>query len=167
MLTVLVMFTGCATQTSPNRAVTMSTAGRVSDEYAEHRDLYGLSVHGNWCGIGSTGGPVIDELDAICREHDLCIAREGVFNCGCDLDMMYGIGTTRWSQALRPKAHQIFEAIAALPCQSVGDKTWRKKIELAEGVRQTEVREGKQRPLAGVNRFLDLMRVMFSSDKTS
>ncbi len=29
-----------------------------------------LRLYGNWCGPGYGGGPCIDEIDCLCREHD-------------------------------------------------------------------------------------------------
>lgn len=30
-----------------------------------------LALYGNWCGPGHGGGPCIDALDCLCRDHDL------------------------------------------------------------------------------------------------
>lgn len=48
----------------------------------------GIPIHGNWCGPGHGGGPAIDAVDAVCREHDLCYDREGYFDCGCNRELV-------------------------------------------------------------------------------
>ena len=48
----------------------------------------GLPIYGNWCGPGHGGGPTINAVDAVCREHDLCYDREGYFDCGCNRDLV-------------------------------------------------------------------------------
>lgn len=51
-----------------------------------------LANHGNWCGANNTRSdpnyPVADKVDAICREHDLCIQRNHGHDCSCDRNFM-------------------------------------------------------------------------------
>lgn len=49
----------------------------------------GIKVHVNWCGPGHGGSvendlPFTDNLDCICRTHDLCYSKYGTLNCECD-----------------------------------------------------------------------------------
>ncbi len=51
-----------------------------------------LGNHGNWCGANNTRSdpnyPVADRVDAVCREHDLCIQRNHGHDCSCDRNFM-------------------------------------------------------------------------------
>lgn len=46
-------------------------------------------IHGRYCGWGHTAGhpdvPPVDELDAICRRHDLGYDEDGFLDCAVDL----------------------------------------------------------------------------------
>jgi Phospholipase A2 len=48
----------------------------------------GLPIYGNYCGPGHgdpTGiTPPIDDVDGVCRAHDMCYKNAGSWNCGCD-----------------------------------------------------------------------------------
>jgi hypothetical protein len=56
-------------------------------EYEENSFL-SLIEYGYYCGPGKSGDDFtltpLDELDALCREHDLCYVREHYFNMECD-----------------------------------------------------------------------------------
>ena len=80
-------------------------------------------LHGNWCGIGHSGGPFaaapVDPLDAACMRHDICKADRGQLDCGCDLGFMDELRAQRWPDpVLADKAHAIYESIAVMPCSS-------------------------------------------------
>jgi hypothetical protein len=51
-----------------------------------------LGNHGNWCGANNTRSdpnyPVWDKVDAVCREHDLCIKGHRGHDCSCDRNFM-------------------------------------------------------------------------------
>ena len=64
---------------------------------AYYNAAYGISpqiefpVYRNYCGPfygGEDNGTPIDALDAACKNHDICYAREGYFNCQCDQDLI-------------------------------------------------------------------------------
>ncbi|MDQ2090486.1 hypothetical protein [Marimonas arenosa] len=78
-------------------------------------------LHGNWCGIGHSGGPYsaapIDPLDAACMRHDICAAQRGELNCGCDISFMRELRYQRWpNPVIADKARAIHDAIAMMPC---------------------------------------------------
>lgn len=167
LVATLVVLAGCTARTLPTEEAAAPAGDTVPAKFAEPQDRSGLGVHGHWCGIGVFGGPVVDDLDAICRQHDLCIDRRGALNCGCDFEMMRSIDAVSWSSALRPRANQIFEAIAALPCEGEDDETWGEKLRWAEGLRKAEVERGEEDVLEGFRRFLALMGIMLSSKKSN
>ncbi|WP_414054609.1 phospholipase A2 family protein [Macrococcus equi] len=43
-----------------------------------------IPIYGNYCGKGNKGGKPIDDLDAICKRHDQCYEKKGMWNCSCD-----------------------------------------------------------------------------------
>ncbi len=88
-----------------------------------------LPVHGNWCGIGHSGGqfgatspatsPLLptDPLDAACMHHDICAGQRGRFDCGCDISFMQELRATPWpNPGFQAKARAIYDSIAMLPC---------------------------------------------------
>lgn len=55
--------------------------------------------HGQWCGPGhpakgSSPEPE-DELDELCRRHDLCYEQRGYFSCRCDVELARSIQSSR------------------------------------------------------------------------
>lgn len=52
------------------------------------QQFIGLGDYGNWCGYNNTRSdpnyPVVDEVDEVCRDHDLCIIKHGYHKCSCD-----------------------------------------------------------------------------------
>ena len=79
-------------------------------------------LHGNWCGIGHTGGPYsapVDPLDAACMRHDLCAAQRGDLNCGCDIAFMNELRNQPWpNPVIADKARAIYDSIAMMPCSN-------------------------------------------------
>ncbi|WP_420208843.1 hypothetical protein [Candidatus Electronema sp. JC] len=61
----------------------------------------GLADYGNWCGANNTredrNYPVKDQIDAVCRKHDLCIRDNGYHKCSCDADFIQGMQKARAS----------------------------------------------------------------------
>lgn len=84
----------------------------------------GLPVHGNWCGPGHGGGPVRDELDGLCKNHDECYSEHGYFDCGCDNGLIDGITNLvlsgRLDAGTAAKAMAVKYWFSQQPCQSVG-----------------------------------------------
>jgi hypothetical protein len=82
-----------------------------------------LPVYGNYCGPGfgdPTGNtPLIDAVDAVCREHDLCYGRRGYFDCQCDrnliADMLGAIARTS-SVSGQIAGTAIMTYFASAPC---------------------------------------------------
>lgn len=79
-------------------------------------------LHGNWCGIGHSGGPYaapIDPLDAACMRHDICAARRGELDCGCDIGFMRELQAQPWpNPGIADKARAIHDSIAMMPCSN-------------------------------------------------
>lgn len=51
-----------------------------------------IPIYGNWCGLAhpkdiNTLPEAIDDLDLICKKHDLCYEEKGMFSCECDVAM--------------------------------------------------------------------------------
>lgn len=88
------------------RAVNRMASGELAGE-GQPELLPGF--YGNWCGPGHSGpGEPVDQLDAACRDHDLCYGQGGYFNRECDLRLLRTIeddfaGYT-WAQKLYASA---------------------------------------------------------------
>ncbi len=110
-----------------------------------------VPVHGNWCGIGHSGGngpypaPPTDPLDAACMRHDICTAYRGRFDCGCDLGFMQELRTTRWpNPGLAEKARAIHEAIGVIPCTS--PEGYARKMSLVSSDWLNDIGTGREAP---------------------
>ena len=117
-----------------------------------------VPLHGNWCGIGYSGGnlpypaPPTDPLDAACMRHDICIAYQGRFDCGCDLGFMVELRNTRWANpGLAEKARAIYEAIGMIPCTS--PEGYAQKMGLVASDWTGDVLSGRQAPWQIMNRL--------------
>jgi len=117
-----------------------------------------VPVHGNWCGIGYSGGnlptpaPPTDPLDAACMRHDICTGYQGRFNCGCDLGFMYELRTTQWpNPGLAEKARATYEAIGMLPCTN--PEGYAQKMRLVSGDWLSDMTTGRQAPWEIMNRL--------------
>ncbi|MEZ5714695.1 MAG: hypothetical protein R3D85_05730 [Paracoccaceae bacterium] len=87
-------------------------------------------LHGNWCGIGHSGGPFaaapIDPLDAACMRHDICAAQRGDLDCGCDIAFMRELRAQPWpNPAIADKARAIHDSIAMMPCSNPMGMAWK------------------------------------------
>ena len=110
-----------------------------------------IPIHGNWCGIGHSGGnlpypaPPTDALDAACMRHDICTAARGRFDCGCDIGFMQELRNTPWpNPGLGEKARATYEAIGMLPCSSPDG--YALKMSLVAGDWASDVASGRQAP---------------------
>jgi len=115
-----------------------------------------MAMHGNWCGPRHFGGPVVDVLDAACRRHDLCVAKAGYLDCGCDLDFMDELRHIRWpSEALYQKGRAIYEAISVAPCNDAEGMA--KKLEWGANDRLGALLSGREPLFSSVDRFFKLL----------
>ncbi len=117
-----------------------------------------LPVHGNWCGIGYSGGnlpypaPPTDPLDAACMRHDICTAYRGRFDCGCDIGFMNELRTTPWpNPGLAAKARATYEAIGMIPCSDPQGMSV--KMGLVAGDWASSVATGQEAPWEILNRL--------------
>jgi hypothetical protein len=90
----------------------------------------GLAIYGNYCGPGhgtGTGDPTgqtppVDEVDAVCRAHDLCYDATHYSNCGCDrallLSMPAAIEATPSDEGKRA-GFNIASFFSAAPCTCI------------------------------------------------
>lgn len=90
--------------------------------------------HGNWCGAKCSGSggtaPAVDNLDAACKEHDLCLAGKPSATCGnCDCDgalhkkaqAVSGAGWHAWGAgAQRRMRRRGYAATMPCPCAPTG-----------------------------------------------
>ncbi len=125
---------------------------------AGHSQAQSVPVHGNWCGIGYSGGnlpypaPPTDPLDAACMRHDLCAGYQGRFNCGCDLGFMQELRATPWpNPGLAEKARATYEAIAMIPCTN--PQGYAAKMSLVTSDWVNDVGSGRQAPWEILNRL--------------
>lgn len=87
----------------------------------------GIPLYGNYCGPGHgdpTGQtPPVDVVDAVCRTHDLCYAREGYWDCECDRQLVNNMpaairATSSWKgKAAGAAAYWFFYARIQLFCK--------------------------------------------------
>lgn len=120
-----------------------------------------FSVHGNWCGPKADRGDVMDKLDAMCRRHDLCARREGIFRCSCDLAFMQELRHARWpNEALYNKARAIYEVIALLPCNT--SEGQREKMAMVYHDWRGAVARGRESQEARWERFWWLVGIALS-----
>ncbi len=75
--------------------------------------------YGHWCGANNTSAPnvvPIDGVDAVCKAHDLCLARQG-HHCSCDAafirDMARASASSEHGEAYRIAA---IAAFTVKPC---------------------------------------------------
>jgi hypothetical protein len=72
--------------------VASELAGILASEERITPEQLSFPVYGNYCGFGHgdpTGKtPPIDEVDAVCREHDLCYRLRGDFDHRCDRNLI-------------------------------------------------------------------------------
>jgi hypothetical protein len=79
----------------------------------------GPADYGKWCGANNTSYPSVapvDGVDAVCKNHDLCINRNG-HHCKCDAeflrDMPHASASNEHAEAYRIAS---MVAIASKPC---------------------------------------------------
>jgi len=54
--------------------------------------MFDMPIYGNWCGLNYPADPSIaaepiDDLDAACKQHDICYESRGMYDCSCDGEM--------------------------------------------------------------------------------
>jgi len=117
-----------------------------------------IPVHGNWCGPGQSGNgstwsaPPTDALDAACLRHDICTARAGYGDCGCDIALMTELRATPWpNPGLQSKARAVYDAIAVSPCRSPGGQAVKMRMGYEDWRR--DVASGRAAPLDFLRRW--------------
>ncbi len=96
-----------------------------------------IPVHGNYCGIGHSGGPnalpPTDQLDAACARHDACVGYQGRFSCGCDIGFMQELRATRWANpGLQVKARAVYDSIGVLPCSDPNGMAFKSEMVMSD-----------------------------------
>ncbi|HGG05740.1 MAG TPA: hypothetical protein ENK28_09805 [Aliiroseovarius sp.] len=115
-----------------------------------------IPVHGNWCGIGHSGGPFAapptDPLDAACMRHDICTGQQGRFSCGCDIGFMQELRNTPWpNPGIQAKARAIYDSIAVIPCRNPDGQAV--KMDMFMGDWSREVLSGREAPWEVLRRW--------------
>jgi len=86
------------------------------------RELAGLADYGNWCGLSNTrqdrNFPTKDGIDAVCRDHDLCLLDQGYHKCSCDGSFLKKIASAS-SSSSEGEAYRLaaFAAFQSKPCE--------------------------------------------------
>lgn len=86
-------------------------------------------VYGNHCGPGhgSPLEPAIDEVDAICKEHDICYIGWSLFDgqlCTCDIQFVAMLSNLlpRLNDSMKDEATILINIFTILPCVAPVDK---------------------------------------------
>lgn len=81
-------------------------------------------IYGNWCGpahpkysADQSPPEPIDGLDAACKRHDQCYAKEGYRNCRCDTDFLQALEKGGFRT---PIARTFYDYFALSPCTGSG-----------------------------------------------
>ena len=89
--------------------------------------------------------------------HDICVARQGRGDCGCDIGFMNDLRMTIWPNAgLQAKARAIYDAMAVVPCASPAGQA--AKLEMAGRDWMNDVASGRAAPWDFLNRWRYLGR---------
>lgn len=59
-----------------------------------------VPAYGKYCGKKRNGGNCIDELDYLCKEHDLCYKKYGENNCKCDSNFVKAVKAISYTSEL-------------------------------------------------------------------
>ena len=86
----------------------------IDDDMITPQGLF--CIHGNWCGPLCSGPEDPEtQVDACCKEHDLCYGDSGYFNCECDAQLQWCL--LPFVQEGSEWAILIFEYFNLQPCR--------------------------------------------------
>ncbi|MBA8770864.1 hypothetical protein [Staphylococcus coagulans] len=97
----------------------------------QQTDYAFIKYHGRYCGYGNLGGKPQDKLDAACKRHDECYAKNGWGTCKCDYPFVVSalsIATNKkYSYGYRLKAQGAAYTFAVKSGGCAAEKNFSKK----------------------------------------